>query len=64
MVKVSSMFQSPPKYLYSIEIEISATVLGPKLPTKKVASKPKNYLFTPSNVLCVLHHSGTKQALV
>ena len=28
MIKVSSMLQSPPKYLFSIEIEISATVLG------------------------------------
>ena len=27
MVKVSSMLQSPSKYLFSIEIEISATVL-------------------------------------
>jgi hypothetical protein len=35
-----------------------------KLPTKKVASKPQNYLFARSNVLCVLHHRGTKQALV
>ena len=62
----SSMLQSPPKYLFSIEIEISATVLGniqanrfwyncfactfPKLKIYKVAPKHRNFWIATSNV--------------